>query len=59
MNWLKNCWEAIKKEYRFHQLPWTCRHCEVFGLCRDEHNNWKCKHGCLVLNAERKKGAEI
>ena len=45
-----------REEYIRTVVPNNCFRCELLGLCRDEHNNWKCKHGCLVLNAERKKG---
>jgi hypothetical protein len=30
-------------------VPYTCRTCELLGICRDESNGWKCRHGCLVM----------
>lgn len=34
-------------------VPKYCQQCELLGICRDKENNWKCHHGCMVLNAER------
>ena len=31
-------------------VPRYCQMCEVLGICRDEHNDWKCRNGCLELN---------
>ena len=36
-------------------VPWNCYTCELLGICRDEQNGWKCRHGCMILNSERKK----
>lgn len=52
---IKQWWEGWKREQRIKQLPWTCQHCELLGICRDESQDWKCHHGCMVLNAERRK----
>lgn len=52
----QNAWLMERREARIKRaVPRNCFHCELLGLCRDETNNWKCKHGCLVLNAERQK----
>lgn len=52
--------ERERKKMRL--LPRTCRECEILGICRDEDNNWKCRHGCRFIpeeqrykNAKRKK----
>lgn len=34
-------------------VPRNCRECELLGICRDKNNDWKCRHGCMVLNSER------
>lgn len=54
---IKAWWEARQRKKRFEKLvPWYCRErCEVFGICRDRENDWKCRNGCLELKAERKK----
>lgn len=36
-------------------VPWNCYTCELLGICRDEDNGWKCRHGCMILNAERRR----
>lgn len=53
--WILAKLQEWKREQRIKQLPWTCQHCELLGICRDEQNGWKCRHGCMILNAERKK----
>ena len=52
--WLVSKFQEWKREQRMKQLPRTCQLCELLGICRDEQNGWKCRHGCLVLNAENK-----
>ena len=42
-----------KRDYLDH-VPRYCRQCELLGICRDKNNRWKCYHGCMVLNSERK-----
>lgn len=42
-----------EKELYKNKVPYTCIYCELLGICRDELNNWKCRHGCILLNAER------
>jgi hypothetical protein len=32
------------------KVPYTCFYCELLGICRDELNGWKCRHGCMVLD---------
>ncbi len=52
---IKEWWQAFKREQRIKRLvPYTCQYCELLGICRDEENGWKCHHGCMVLNAERR-----
>lgn len=34
-------------------LPETCMMCELLGICRDEHNGWRCRCGCLVARNAR------
>jgi len=47
--------EIERREERIRRsVPYTCFRCELLGICRDEQNGWKCRHGCMVLNAERK-----
>ena len=41
-------------ELRIKQLPYTCQYCELLGICRNLEGDCKCRHGCMVLNAERK-----
>lgn len=36
-------------------VPYTCYHCELLGICRDEQNRWKCRHGCMILNFKKKR----
>ena len=43
-------WEAHIKR----NVPRNCFHCELLGICRNLEGDFKCRHGCLVLNAERK-----
>lgn len=51
----KNNVEIELRESRIRRaVPWNCYTCELLGICRDEHNKWKCRHGCLVLNAEER-----
>ena len=41
---------ASKRERKFLKyVPRYCRGCEIVGLCRDEKNNWKCRHGCALM----------
>ena len=58
-DYLRELWTLLKpapeREQRIRQLPWTCQHCELLGICRDEQNGWKCRHGCMILNAQKKK----
>ena len=62
MRFLKEMIEYViadKRKRRFLQLvPRTCRYCELLGLCRSEENNWKCRHGCIVLNSSAKNGIQ-
>ncbi|MBE6649661.1 MAG: hypothetical protein E7614_09160 [Ruminococcaceae bacterium] len=50
------------KEYReekkkYEGLPKGCWHCELLGICRrPKEQCWKCYHGCMILNAKRKRG---
>lgn len=50
------------KKYReeqkmYESLPKGCWHCELLGICRrPKEQGWKCYHGCIILNAQRKWG---
>ena len=35
------------------KVPRGCINCELLGLCRDRDNNWKCRHGCMVIEARK------
>lgn len=50
-------WLFADKEKRDYldNVPRYCRQCELLGICRDKSNHWKCHHGCMVLNSERKR----
>lgn len=64
--WLKAWWKTKLQEWKTireierreerirRSVPYTCFHCELLGICRDESNGWKCRHGCMVLNEERR-----
>ena len=45
-------WEYLFANKRERQIlkyvPRYCRNCSCLGICRDENNNWKCKHGCML-----------
>lgn len=45
-------WILVKRreECIRRSVPYTCFRCELLGICRDEQNGWKCRHGCMVLN---------
>ena len=45
---------ATKEKRAFMSIPFNCQCCDLLGMCRDEDNNWKCRHGCMILNYERK-----
>ena len=49
---------AAKRLYRYifadkrtrkmlRYVPETCLMCELLGICRDEHDKWRCRKGCL------------
>ena len=41
---------ADKRERKLiKHVPPYCRKCEILGVCRDEDNNWKCRHGCQFI----------
>lgn len=53
-------WKTIREierreEHIRRSVPYTCFRCELLGICRDEQNGWKCRHGCMVLNSERRR----
>lgn len=35
------------------RCPRGCRMCELLGICRSRETGWKCRHGCMIMNAER------
>lgn len=41
-----------KKSY-LDNVPQFCKECELLGICRDKNNNWKCHHGCMILNYKK------
>ncbi len=44
---------ADKRERKILKyVPRGCRNCEILGICRDEENNWKCRHGCQFIKKE-------
>ena len=48
-------WLFADKEKRARMLlPYNCQCCELLGMCRDKENDWKCRHGCMILNYERR-----
>ena len=48
--------EIKRREERIRRsVPYTCFRCELLGICRDEDNDWKCHHGCMILNTQKKK----
>lgn len=50
-------WLLADKESRnfLRYVPKSCRICELLGICRDESSHWKCHHGYMVLNAQRRR----
>lgn len=47
---------ADERERRIIKLvPYTCRHCELLGICRDEFNEWKCRNGCYFIDSKKEK----
>ena len=55
--WILAKLQERKERKRFEKLvPWYYRErCEVFGMCRDELNNFKCRHGCLERQYDEKR----
>jgi len=48
--------KANERERRILKLvPYTCQRCELLGICRDEFNGWKCKHGCYFINSQEER----
>ena len=42
--------EIERREAEIRRMvPYTCYTCELLGICRDERNGWKCRHGCMLL----------
>lgn len=31
-------------------VPPRCRDCKLLNICRNKENEWKCFHGCIILN---------
>ena len=49
--------EYREKQKKYEGLPKGCWHCELLGICRrPKEQGWKCFHGCMILNAQRKRG---
>ena len=46
---IKNYKQQKVEEWKIQQLPEECQQCELLGICRDKENDWKCRHGCMVL----------
>ena len=48
-------WLFADKEERkmLKYVPKYCQECELLGICRDRNHNWKCHHGCMILNATK------
>ena len=43
-----------RKRKILNNVPRYCQQCELLGICRDEDNYWKCRHGCMLM-PDRKK----
>ena len=54
INFLKDLFADKEERNYIAHVPQYCRQCELLGICRDKNNQWKCHHGCMVLNAGRK-----
>ena len=54
---LKSIFEWLFADKRTRKMlryvPETCLRCELLGICRDEHNRWRCRRGCLALREYR------
>lgn len=49
-------WIDEREERKAYKgLPRGCWHCELLGICRrPKEEGWKCYHGCMVLNEQRR-----
>lgn len=55
LNW-KYARERKRQEEHIRRcVPYGCRDCALLGICRDEQNDWKCRHGCMVASDSSKR----
>lgn len=44
-----------EEQEKLRYAPAFCvQSCEKFYCCRDPKNKYRCRHGCLIINEERK-----
>lgn len=61
INWLKHKFDKDERETikMFGKIPYTCRRCELLGLCRRQITKkgevGKCYNGCLIINQKKEK----